>query len=60
MSEGVEINNVLFFRYDPTIPGSSCRCEHSFENALNTTTLQLRIHATHGTPVAVFRVRVFG
>jgi hypothetical protein len=38
----------------------SCRYEHSFEIALNISKLQLRIHATHGTPAAIFRVRVFG
>jgi hypothetical protein len=38
----------------------SCRYEHTFENALTTSKLQLRIRATHGTPAAVFRVRVFG
>lgn len=37
----------------------SCRYEHSFENVLTTAKLQLRIHATHGTPAAVFRVRCF-
>jgi len=37
----------------------SCRYEHTFDNALTTTKLILRIHATHGIPAAIFRVRVF-
>ncbi len=38
----------------------SARFLHTFETCLQTTKLTLRIHATHGTPAAVFRVRVFG
>jgi hypothetical protein len=38
----------------------SARFEHVFENTLITSKLRLRIHATHGTPAAVFRVRAFG
>lgn len=37
----------------------SARVEHTFKNNLTTSNLILRIHATHGTPAAVFRVRVF-
>jgi hypothetical protein len=37
----------------------SARFEHVFESALSTSQIRLRIHATHGTPAAVFRVRVF-
>ena len=37
----------------------SARFEHSFENKPATSKLSLRIFATHGTPAAVFRVRVF-
>jgi len=36
------------------------RFEHVFESAPMTGTLVLRVLATHGTPAAVFRVRVFG
>ena len=37
----------------------SARFEHAFETKPDTSQLRLRIHATHGTPAAVFRVRVF-
>jgi hypothetical protein len=37
----------------------SARFLHHFETSLRTTRLTLRIHSTHGTPAAVFRVRVF-
>ena len=37
----------------------SARFLHSFETSLHTSKLTLRIHATHGAPAAVFRVRVF-
>ncbi|HEX5789868.1 MAG TPA: FAD-dependent oxidoreductase, partial [Luteolibacter sp.] len=33
--------------------------EHVFAAAQSTARLQLRVHATHGAPAAVFRVRVF-
>ena len=33
--------------------------EHAFKQKLLTSKLSLRIHATHGAPAAVFRVRVF-
>ncbi len=50
-----ENGNALFEVRD----NHTCRYEHSFENALSTSKLHLRIHATHGTPAAIFRVRVF-
>jgi hypothetical protein len=37
----------------------SARYLHTFPTTLQTSKLSLRIHATHGTPAAVFRVRVF-
>ncbi|MGL4399164.1 MAG: FAD-dependent oxidoreductase [Luteolibacter sp.] len=37
----------------------SCRFLHTFPTPVETRQLSLRIHATHGTPAAVFRVRVF-
>ncbi len=37
----------------------SARFVHTFKTSLQTSKLTLRIHATHGTPAAVFRVRVF-
>lgn len=37
----------------------SSRFLHQFDTSLRTTRLTLRIHSTHGTPAAVFRVRVF-
>jgi hypothetical protein len=37
----------------------SARYAHAFESAITTSQLRLRIQATHGTPAAVFRVRVF-
>ena len=37
----------------------SGRFEHIFKTPCVTAGLRLRIHATHGTPAAVFRVRVF-
>jgi len=36
----------------------SARFENQFAEALETTQLTLRIHTTHGTPAAVFRVRI--
>ena len=36
----------------------SARFEHQFAEILQTSQLTLRIHATHGAPAAVFRVRV--
>ncbi len=38
----------------------SGRFEHAFTSAVSTSQLRVRILATHGTPAAVFRVRVFG
>lgn len=38
----------------------SARLDHRLGEDLKTSQLTLRIHATHGTPAAVFRVRVFG
>lgn len=35
------------------------RFTHHFDAAINTQALRLRIHATHGAPAAVFRVRAF-
>lgn len=37
----------------------SCRFLHSFPVALETKQLTIRVHATHGAPAAIFRVRVF-
>jgi hypothetical protein len=37
----------------------SCRFEQLFADRITTSKLQLRIHSTHGSPAAVFRVRVF-
>ncbi len=37
----------------------SARVEHRFEGPLSTAKLTLRIRSTHGSPAAVFRVRVF-
>ena len=37
----------------------SARVEHTFNQNLTTSKLTLRVHATHGPPAAVFRVRVF-
>jgi len=37
----------------------SARVEHAFKHELATSKLCLRVHATHGAPAAVFRVRVF-
>jgi hypothetical protein len=37
----------------------SARVESAFEQKHTTKKLHLRVHATHGTPAAVFRVRVF-
>jgi hypothetical protein len=37
----------------------SARFDHTFVSALGTSKLTLRIHTTHGTPAAVFRVRAF-
>jgi hypothetical protein len=38
----------------------SARVEQTFDQQLSTSKLNLRILGTHGTPAAVFRVRVFG
>jgi hypothetical protein len=37
----------------------SARVQHFFGEKLTTTKLSLRVYTTHGTPAAVFRVRVF-
>ncbi|MFU8892710.1 MAG: FAD-dependent oxidoreductase [Luteolibacter sp.] len=34
------------------------RFDHRFEAPIHTTQLKLRVHATHGAPAAVFRIRV--
>jgi hypothetical protein len=38
----------------------SARVEQAFDQKLTSSKLHLRVLATHGTPAAVFRVRVFG
>jgi hypothetical protein len=38
----------------------SARFEHRFSEPLSSSKLALRIHATHGAPAAVFRLRVLG
>ena len=36
----------------------SARFDHRFPGAIETTELKLRVHATHGAPAAIFRMRV--
>ncbi len=37
----------------------SARFVHTFETSISTSKLKLQIHSTHGTPAAVFQIRVF-
>ena len=53
----VSISRVIL-EFDPDWDHRSSRFDHSFPKALTIKSLTLRVHASNGSPTAVFRIRV--